>query len=227
MTEVHEALAMARCAAGDAERPILEQFIRTVFRRTYDAAVEIFCPELLAYSHDSRLRAVVGYRDGLIRPLFSEHYLDAPAERLMSERLGRPVLRHELVEVGNLALAHPGQARWLIAATTAFLHAAGYRWVLFTAVTPLFNAFARLGLRPVSLARADPHRLPDAGRAWGSYYAARPVVYAGDIAAGMGKLAATAAQGRPDLKALMSTAQSLGAAARHGVWNAGVLGGTG
>jgi len=95
-----------------------------------------------------------------------------------------------------------------------FLHAAGYRWVLFTAVTHLFNAFQRLGLKPVRLAEAEPGRLPDAGASWGRYYEAGPVVCAGDISAGLGKLARSAALGQPRLHALLDSAYRLGSLAR-------------
>jgi hypothetical protein len=82
--------------------------------------------------------------------------------------------------------------------------------VLFTAVGHLVNAFQRLGLRPVTLAPADPQRLPDGGASWGSYYDAAPMVCAGDIGAGLRKLTASAALRQPRLQALLGSAQRLG-----------------
>jgi hypothetical protein len=153
---------------------------------------------------------VVGYRTGLAKDLFAEHYLDLPADQLISNRIGRCLARGNLVEVGNLALSDPGHARWVIAASTAFLAAAGYRWVLFTATRPLANAFRRLGLRPVHLAEADPARLPDGGAAWGTYYGQNPAVYAGDILAGAAKLEGACRPGQPHLQALLRTSRRLG-----------------
>ncbi len=213
VTELHETIDITHLDHVDLQRGGVERFIQLVFRKAYGAKVDTFCPQLLAFtcSVQPQLRAVVGYRDGTIKPLFSEHYLDAPAERLMSRHLDQDVQRDHLVEVGKLALAHPGQARWVIAATTVYLRAAGYRWVLFTAVTPLVNAFKRLGLRPIPLAVADPRRMDDNGQAWGRYYDGEPMVYAGDIEAGMSKLGTCPALRHPKLNALLDKAHLMGA----------------
>ena len=213
VTELNEMIDVSHLDHLDPRRGGMERFIQLMFRKAYGAKVETFCPQLLAFSSAGhrQVRAVVGYRDGTVKPLFSEHYLDAPAEQLMSSRLGQAVHRDHLVEVGNLALAHPGQARWVIAATTVYLRAAGYRWVLFTAVTPLVNAFKRLGLRPIPLAVADPRRMDDNGQAWGRYYDGAPMVYAGDIEAGLSKLKTCPTLRHPELKALMDRARLMGA----------------
>jgi hypothetical protein len=97
---------------------------------------------------------------------------------------------------------------------TVLLHAAGYRWVLFTAVKPLFNAFQRLGLNPVRIAVPDPKRLPDGGSNWGNYYQARPIVYAGSIEDGYNKLSAHVSPRQPRLNSLLHEAQQVGASAR-------------
>jgi hypothetical protein len=193
-------------APQDGERAPVERFIRRVFMDSYGARLDSLYPSLLAFSSGNTLRAAVGLRAAGQGPLFAEHYLPAPAEALISDRWGRPAVRGQLVEVGNLALAGPGDARWLIAAVTAFLHACGYRWVLFTAVRPLVNAFARLGLSPVRLGDADPACLPDGGRDWGSYYEQRPVVCVCDIRSGYRKLSAFVSEGQPLLHALLGEA---------------------
>lgn len=200
---------------NDADRAGLEHFIQQIFQATYGAELGSFYPNLTAFTTDNQLRGVVGYRDGMVKPLFSEQYLDAPVETVMSRHLKQEVRREQLVEVGNLALANPGEARWVIAAMTAFLHAAGYRWVLFTVVKPLFNAFQRLGLRPIEIATPDPARLSDGGRSWGSYYQAGPVVCAGDIEAGYRKLSAHVSSRQPRLQALLNDAWQLGARCRQ------------
>lgn len=214
VTELHEKVDIRRTPPASPRRERLERFIQAKFHRAYGAQVEAFCPHLLGFfSGGQRLRAVVGYRDGAVKPLFSEHYLDISVERLMSRYLGQPVRREHLVEVGNLALSRPGHARWVIAATTAYLHAAGYRWVVFTAVQPLVNAFSRLGLRPLPLADADPARLPDHGAAWGRYYDGGPQVYAGDIEAGLAKLMVYPLLRQSPLRAVIDAATRLGAQA--------------
>ncbi len=206
LAELRQAMTLRRVPVGHPDRPAVERFIHGVFRHSYGADIRCFYPQLLAFSDQAHLRAAVGYRCGLTRPLFAEQYLDAPAERAIRAVCGEPVERARIVEVGNLALASPGQARWLIAAVTLYLHAAGYRWVLFTAVRPLINAFQRLGLNPLPLAPADPARLGDAARGWGSYYAGGPLVCAGDIAAGHRKLSGSVTSRQPLLQALLEQA---------------------
>ncbi len=209
LAELPDAIAIQHFGLVHPARPELQGFISNVFRQAHGAQVSAFYPNLLGFSVEARMRAVVGYRDGGSTSLFSEQYLDQPAHELASDRLGIPVLREEMVEVGNLAIADPGQARWVISASTAFLAAAGYRWVLFTATRPLVNAFSRLGLKPLPLAGADPSRLSDQGAAWGSYYHADPKVYLGDIQAGCQKLHRIGLS-RHNLKKLLRAAQQLG-----------------
>lgn len=205
-----------RMASTPADTASMQQYIYEVFQRAYGAELNEFYPHLLGFEAEHCLRGVVGFRNGLVKPLFSEHYLDAPAEEAMRAHLQQDVARHHIVEVGNLALAGAGDARWLIAAMTIFLHTAGYRWVLFTAVPVLFNAFHGLGLHPMRLATPNPRRLPDGGRQWGRYYATSPTVYAGNIAAGYHKLNARISPRQSRLHALMEQGRALGWAWRSG-----------
>jgi len=165
--------------ADHPQRRAAETWVKKVYLRAYRARLDSFYPWLLTVTNDSgQLTSVAGFRPAAGEPLFSEHYLDQPVEQLLQ------IPRHEIVEVGNLAPAAPGQARAMITTVTAFLHGAGFRQVVFTAVPQLFNAFHRLELQPRQLAIADPKRLPQGADGWGSYYAANPRVYSGDIAGG-------------------------------------------
>ena len=216
LTELREPVSTHFCVEIDARRAALERFIQGVFRQAFGAELHSFYPNLLAFSTGGQTRGVVGYRDGMVKPLFSEQYLDAAAESVIGIHLGQDIDRRRLVEVGNLALAGHGEVRWVIAAMTVFLYAAGYRWVLFTAVKPLYNAFQRLGLRPIQIAKPDPGRLPEGGSQWGSYYQAGPLVYAGDITAGYEKLIASVSLRQPILSTLLQEAFSHGLNARFG-----------
>lgn len=206
LNELHTPISVQVHEYDDPRRVPVEDFIRNVFRHCYGARLDSFYPTLLAFSSDARLRAAVGVRGAVHGPLFAEQYLSAPAGTLIARRWGRHIDRARLVEVGNLALAGPGETRWVIAAVTTFLHARGYRWVLFTAVPALFNAFRRLGLNPIRLGTADPSCLPDHGRDWGSYYDEHPVVCVGDIQSGYRKLSGVAAHSRPLLYTLLGQA---------------------
>jgi hypothetical protein len=187
-------------AVGDAGRAGIEAFIARAFLANYGAHINHYCDVLIGCrGDDGAWSAALGYSLAQAGPLFLEHYLDCPLDVAIGQRLGQPVARDRIVEVGNLAALHPGAARALIVRTTDLLHGMGLHLVAFTATASLLNSFGRLSLRPQPLAPADPARLPGAGRQWGSYYATQPHVMFGDIRYGHEKLARLfARQSRPD-----------------------------
>lgn len=197
VTTSRHARPWAQCRVVDADaadRTEVEAFIAHVYLARYGARLRSFLPHLLAFRDaDGRLVAAVGLRTGGDGPLFVEQYLDAAAETVVSASIGRGVLRTELVEVGNLAALSAGDARALIVHLTGALHAAGLRWVLFTATRQLRNAFDRLHLATVVVADADRARVHDDGTDWGRYYEVQPQVLFGDLAAGHAFLQARAA----------------------------------
>jgi len=169
--------------ADSPERPEVEGFIRASFAAAYGARLHHFLPDLMSVRDARRaLLAVLGLRPAASGALFLEQYLECPVEGALGRALRREVSRAELVEVGNLAVAHSGGARWLIAALTAYLKGAGVGWAVFTAVPALRNAFVRMGIELMTLAPADPRRLTEAERAqWGRYYDSGPLVMAASV----------------------------------------------
>jgi hypothetical protein len=165
------------------QRAEVEAFIHRDYARAYDADIRHFLPWLMHLrSGDGTLRAALGFRRAQPGPLFLEQYLDQPIEAALGARIADTVTRARLIEVGNLAVAEAGGARWLIAALTAYLKAAGFDWAVFTGVTALRNAFARLGVTLTTLAPADVARLPLAERGqWGRYYDTAPMVVAANV----------------------------------------------
>lgn len=181
---------LERVGPNDPGRPAIEAFIADAFFRTYGARISHFCDTLVGCRDENGAwSAALGYSLAQDAPLFLEHYLDAPLEVEIGARLGRPVKRAQIVEVGNLAADHAGAARELIIRTTHFLYEMGLHVVAFTATASLLNSFGRLRLRPQRLAPADPARLPGGGRHWGSYYDTQPQVMFGDIRYGHEQLA--------------------------------------
>jgi Thermostable hemolysin len=183
-----------------AERASLEDFIRTVFEKAYGAKVRHFARVLLGVrGTDGEWAAALGYTPAEGNELFVENYGGGSVEEQVSQKLDTPVMRDQIVEVGNLAARSPGAARQLIAGAIKYLYEAGFCWVIFTGTRALLNSFSRLDLRPIPLATANPARLSDQGRSWGSYYDTQPQIMAGSILLGyvsMGarrKLAATLA----------------------------------
>lgn len=167
------------------QRAATEAFIAQVYRARYGAELAAFLPHLLAWRDASgTLQAAVGLRGGAEGPLFVEQYLDTPADAAIAAITGVPVARSQLVEVGNFGALSAGDARELILHLTRWLHAAGYRWVLFAATRQLRNAFDRLHLATVELADADAARLRSNDTDWGRYYDAQPKLMFGDVAAG-------------------------------------------
>jgi hypothetical protein len=157
-----------------------EVFVQAIFRHAYGAQLQTFYPLLLSILFPGGdYAAVAGVRPAGSERLFSEHYLDEPVERILG------VERDRIVEIGNLAPASAGQARWLICTLTAFLGGAGFTHVVFTAIPKLKNAFGRMGLPLTKHADASAECLPPGqARIWGSYYESRPAVYSGDIRIG-------------------------------------------
>jgi len=168
-----------------AARCEVEAFIRACFRHAYAAYVRVFPPLLIALRGDhGELMAALGICAAARGPLFLERYLDVPVEVALGARLGIEIRRDGIVEVGNLVVAQPGGARWLIIALTAFLHARGDEWVVFTVVPAVRNAFLQLGLHPVPQAPAGGDRLGPAAGEWGRYFEGRPMVMAGRVEEG-------------------------------------------
>ncbi|MFC0710349.1 thermostable hemolysin [Azorhizophilus paspali] len=177
---------------GSLHRQALETFIRTRFADYYAARIRHFMPCLLGFEdEDGEVQAAAGLRPAReVRELFLERYLDAPIERVVGERTGLPVVRRNIVEVGNFAACGPGGARVLITALTDLVGALGFRWVVFTGTAILLNSFQRLGLPLVELGPADPARMGAELADWGRYYDSHPQIMAIDVAETHGRLRA-------------------------------------
>ncbi len=171
---------------GDDDWGQATGFIRDTYARAYGANVDTFMPKIMRVSNAAgEFRAVMGFRLAGQERLFLENYLDDPIEDVISRYLGKPVKRSEIIEVGNLAEAEPGDARMALVGGTAYMRSLGCRWLVFTGVSRMRNAFRRLGLDIWELMAADENMLPPEEVAkWGSYYLGHPVVCFGDIKQG-------------------------------------------
>jgi hypothetical protein len=167
----------------DPARSHLERFIRESFEAAYGAQLDRLMPTLMSVRGPrGDLIAACGLRDPQRCALFLEAYLDEPVEWVLECATRAPVTRRRLMEVGNLAVARPGFARFLIAALADHLHDSAREWAVFTAVPALRNAFSRLGIELITLAPARIGRIPPRERArWGSYYDQKPLVMAANV----------------------------------------------
>ncbi|MBX9634018.1 MAG: thermostable hemolysin [Magnetospirillum sp.] len=156
-------------------RTRLEHAVRSVFLAEYGAHVSAFPNRMIATMDETgQPLAVAGLRfadDGL----FSEVYLDGPAEQVLGQALGRTVQRRQIVEFSSLAAPRPGAAMPLVAAAIRLCLASGSNFGMFTATARLRALLRRTGLMTVDLGPAQPGRLTGAA-AWGSYYLHDPRV---------------------------------------------------
>ncbi len=162
------------------QRQSVEQFIHSRFATHYGADVRQFMPFLLEMrGNEGKIHGAAGIRRAS-QPLFLERYLDTPIEQLIANSCDLPVIRGNIVEIGNLAALGAASARFLIIALTRLLAELDYHWVAFTGTPTLINSFGRLNLDLIPLMPADRQRMGHELAGWGSYYDCNPWVMAID-----------------------------------------------
>jgi hypothetical protein len=112
-------------------------------------------------------------------PLYLEHYLGAPIERVLAERAGRPVRRARIVEVGHLASRNCLSAARIATALPRYLLECDYEWIVFTATRTVRGILRRMGAPLHELAVATAECVSGTHDSWGRYYDTDPRVYAG------------------------------------------------
>lgn len=211
ISEPAESLFLRHYQVGDTGRGQVKQMIHQLFAAAYEADLTYYCDDLISLETGAELLGAAGLRPGNDSSLlFSEQYLDVPVDQLISSHTGQTVDRSRIIEIGNLAVNGTGQTRWLFAVLNAFLHAAGYSWVVCTAISPLINIFKRVGLNPVVLGDADPARLSGEAESWGRYYDLKPKVCFGSIESGYQSMSAAITTRQPRLQALWRDAHAAG-----------------
>ena len=125
-------------------------------------------------------RAVLGYRLAGEQALFLEAYLRRPIEEVLAERMGRPVARGRIVELGDHA-SECARATVLLWSEAACKLGAQADFAVAVLTRPLRAMLTRLGADLTELAPARIEALGPRGAGWGRYYEADPVVCAGEI----------------------------------------------
>jgi len=168
--------------SSDAERHHVAVFIEERYRISYGAAIHVEYPNLISLRDGrGRVVAAAGFRFADLGPLFLEQYTKRPIDALLG------VHRREIVEIGNLA-AYGGASLVLFAALASYLERIGIARAVVTSTDTLERRLVRLGLEAERVCAADPARIGDMGKVWGSYYRHRPHVLAGDIGAACDRL---------------------------------------
>jgi hypothetical protein len=162
---------------GHELRPATEALIAENYARHYGARIHSFPATLVAMvgAADTVLSAA-GLRfvaDGF----FSECYLSAPVETVLTALRRRPVRREKIFEVTSLASQAPHIVGSFLRKIVACGEAAGFEWAFFTATLPLKSLLERLSLPLVPLGEADRARVGKP-EDWGTYYDLAPSVYA-------------------------------------------------
>jgi hypothetical protein len=164
-------------------------FVRQRFAHHHGAVIQTLLPwQCILRDEQGKQLASAGLNPAAAGPLFLEHYLSSPVEQQLASGLQHPVVRDDILEVGNLA-AWDGHARLLILSLIRYLAEQRYRYVVFTATDQVRALFRALGLRPVDLEKAVRERVPQP-ELWGRYYEHDPKVVAGDIRLGYQQLQA-------------------------------------
>lgn len=168
---------------GRDGRDALERFVEDRFHAAFGARIAGHHPILTGVNGlDGEPRAAAGVRFAEAGPLFLERYLDAPVEACLAAGFGRPVSRHTVVEIGSLASVSAAATVELFAALAGWLAVDhGRRFAVATLRPDLARLLSRSGFGLRRLGAADPNRIEDGGRAWGSYYREEPQVYGGEI----------------------------------------------
>lgn len=181
-----------------------ERFVEGVYARSYGGCIPAHYPTLMGVQDDDgEIHAVVGFRLAEQGPLFLEHYLDAPIERVLADCLEAGAERSRIAEIGNLGSRSPAATLFLFRALTGRLRFLGREVAVATATRELRSILGKVGVAAIELTAADPGRLPDRGATWGSYYSTDPRVMAGSIGAWSGR-ARTAISSRLHLRSIES-----------------------
>lgn len=168
------------------DRIDVEHYITDCFYNNYQAKITHFLPYLISSRTNNKLTAAVGFQPAFTnQPLFLEQYLKTTIELEISRLVNRTIDRDKIVEIGNLTSSRRGTSQILFVLNVAILHQAGFEWGVFTATKQVLTLLDKLNLITIGIADADPDCLPDNGHSWGSYYASRPKIVAGNLAEAM------------------------------------------
>ncbi len=153
------------------------RLISATYLLNYGAAIRSFPKTLIALADDrQRVHAAAGLRD-FSEPYFSEYYLDAPIEAILSAISRKQIDRGKIVEVSSLASRTPAISVQFMKALISYGEALGYDWAFFTATGRLERLLRRMHLPLIDLGPANSRCVPSA-ELWGSYYETEPRVLA-------------------------------------------------
>ena len=161
------------------KRVAIEEFIQRAFALKHGASIRSFMPTLYALQgrHD-RVCGVAGVRSAASEILFLERYLSSSIDAILSKRIGQPVTREQIVEVGNLSSLSCRAAFHLVALLPRLLIDRGHLWVTFTATNAVREILEKFNAPMIELSGATRDKVGNCGDDWGRYYECDPRVMA-------------------------------------------------
>lgn len=171
------------------ERLRVENFIRSIYRQSYNADITVTYPTLMSVRNtDGSILAAVGFRPARDELLFLEQYTQEPIEAVMTRLYGTSIGRAEIAEIGNLASSGSGTSIFLFAAIASYLLNLGIPYATVTGTDRLHKRFKSMGLNPHVVCDASLKKLNTEQKNWGSYYNTQPRVLAGSLEDSMRQL---------------------------------------
>ena len=165
-------------------------YISQRYAQAFSAHIHTFMPRFMALVDHQKILSLCGIRSADEGELFLEQYLDEKADVILSQTYSTPITRDKLIEFGQLASFAKGMSPEHFYLMTRELVAQGYQWCIFTATDPLFSLMKRLGLEPTIITEADPNRICNARKIWGTYYEHQPRILVGNLKQGLQRLQA-------------------------------------
>lgn len=163
-------------------RQVAQSYIRDRFKECYGANLREFLSYLVSMRCLGSLSGVAGLSLAAQQTLFLEQYLDSPIEKELERVLQVNVSRNSIVEVGNLVATTRGASLALFIVVATALSRAGFKYIVFTATSPLRITFEKLGFKTGFLKDANIDSVDsDSDNDWGSYYDSNPQVVVGRL----------------------------------------------
>ncbi|MEJ2117141.1 MAG: thermostable hemolysin, partial [Alphaproteobacteria bacterium] len=157
---------------GHSLWPATTLFIRTTYLEYYAARIGELPKNIIALvDAQNKVHCAAGLRDAS-EPYFSEYYLDAPIERVISGIAGKAVERREIVEVSSLTSRTSAASIQFMRDLILYGDTLGFNWAFFTATSRLEKLLRRIHLPLIDLGMASPARIPNP-EIWGTYYDAK------------------------------------------------------
>lgn len=169
---------------SESERNIIEQFIQRQYKQHFKADIHHFFPILISVYQQSndQLIGAVGLRYADQGSLFSEQYLNKPAEQLLARYAGQKVPRSSVVELGHFVIVNRRYLALVVRAIANFISQLEVEWLVYSVSQPMVKAMHRLHIpsRFMDFARAE--KWIDRDNPCEQYDPLKPAVYCFQIA---------------------------------------------